>query len=125
MKDDAKRKKEIADWLNSLHLYFINNVEHKGASQSKFSLWLELPENTVSRAMRGVSMPSLETMIAFAKRGGPKIYDICGVPRLMPDDTGIHEFVDLYYEMPPEERDVLLESVLEVMRKKQSTPNKI
>jgi len=120
-KDDAQRKRAMADFMRRLHLHYINEIVKRGASQNEFSLWLELPENTVSRVMRGSSMPSLETMIAIAKRGGPEVYDICGVPRLESEDPGVRELNELYFGLTPEERQALLKNAREIKNEKKTT----
>ena len=78
-------------------------------SQAQWSKLLGVSQQSLSQWMNGLRLPTGENVFILADKLGPRVYDILGEPRRMPDDPGAQKIIELYYSMNEKERQELLD----------------
>jgi len=126
MNDDKDRKKRLALYLGEKHLEYINQVVHRPASQAEFALWLGVNPQTYTRLINEHSLPKLANIIPIADRLGPEVYDICGIPRLVPSDKDFQIVLDNWHILSSKEKRALLDNLSRILEaKEEKLPNGI
>jgi hypothetical protein len=69
-----------------------------------FAGWLGIPNTTLSGMMQGNRKPSVETLVIMSQRLGPKIFEVFGMPQLMPYDPAVRSLVEKYILMSEEDQ---------------------
>lgn len=124
MNDDKDRKKKLALYLGEKHLEYINKVVHRPASQAEFALWLGVNPQTYTRLINEHSLPNLNNIIPMADKLGPELYDICGIPRLVPSDPDFRRLLEFWDSLNNSQRRKFvgnLNSILEAKQEKLSS----
>ena len=118
-------RKEFEKFMNMAFLKYDAERGRK-SSQAEFAGWLELPPETISRYMRGLTTPSGVNLQKLADRLGPGIYDALGVPRRMPSEKRYPELARLlesWHELTPDEQEMLATQVDKIVEKKRDKIN--
>jgi DNA-binding XRE family transcriptional regulator len=126
MNDDKDRKNKLALYLGEKHMWYINQVVHRPASQAEFALWLGVNPQTYTRLINEHSLPNLNNIIPMADKLGPELYDICGIPRLVPSDKDLQVVLDNWHTLSGKEKRALLDNLSRILEAKQEKlPNGI
>lgn len=95
MIEEAKRRKELAKFLNR------RLVEKFGRmSQTQIARMIGVSQSSLSQYVNGTRLPTGQNLHYLADAFGLEIYDICGVPRQMPNDERFKRIAEKWAYLP-------------------------
>lgn len=102
----------FADFLNKA---FLEYMREKGrpVSAASWAKYLGVKNASLSQWMNNVRDPSGDNVHRLAAKLGPKVYDLLGLPRSMPADNEFEAIASVWFELPRETRQTIINIALE------------
>jgi len=110
---DKKVQKKLADLLNKCHIDYARK-RGRMVSAAEFAKYLEVSNTSLSQWMNMVRLPTGSNVHKIAAKCGPQIYDIMGIPRMMPKDEKLNQIVDRWYQLSEEDQERIFNELLEL-----------
>ena len=123
MSQITERKEAFAKFIQASHMYYINQVLGKPASQAEYAVWLGISPNTLTRLINAQSLPNLDNLIPIAEKLGPEAYDLCGIPRLAYTDPEFRVVMSYWHTLSDEKKRKVVENIKAMQRDEQGIPN--
>ncbi len=97
------------DWLNQKFTEWEKAQGHK-QSYYAFARYLEVSQSGLAQWMVGGSVPSGDDLLSIAKKLGPEIYEILGLPR---PNAEVQRLTVSFACLPPDIRQRLTSAIVE------------
>lgn len=95
--DGVTREHRMAAFLNHKFLEWMQKGG-RPRSQADFTRWLGVPPTSYSNWINESRLPVGENVHKLAAKLGPQVYDIVGIPRLMPVEPKVKFLVDAWFD---------------------------
>lgn len=114
---------KIAKYLNQ-H-YMKRMVKHgRDYSQTELAAEMGITQAALSKLMQGNTRPRIDTIEKIAGVTGLDFYDVCDVPRIIPNDPLIRKILEGWKDLNKDEQRNLYEAYEEkISRHRQNEPN--
>jgi plasmid maintenance system antidote protein VapI len=107
---DMEIKKRMGEFLQKKYAEFVAS-KGRYVSQVEFANWIGVEPYNVNQWMNANRKPTGTNVHRLAARFGPKVYDIMGQTRQMPDDEQFQRVAEHWFELPQEKRDLIMKVV--------------
>jgi hypothetical protein len=100
----------IKDWLNQKFIEWEKMQSHK-QSYYAFARYLEVSQSGLGQWMAGSGVPSGDDLLNLARKLGPEVFDVMGLPR---PNAEAQRLTVSFASLPPDMRDNLSKAIAEV-----------
>lgn len=100
----------LEEYLTQQYAEFIQREVRAGKhvpTKNEFARWLGIPNSTLSNLITGQRPPTWPTAVKLSKRLGQQVFDLCGMPRAMPDDPDLKLLAGIWHRVPDEKKGSL------------------
>jgi len=119
--ETKERKEKLARFLNDSYLDF---ARERGiyTSLAEFAKWLDIPNTSLSQYMNMVRLPSGKNVYKMGDKLGPPIYEILGLPMMVPDNEGAKFIISHWHELDEEAQEKFVQ-ILKMELEEKSKPS--
>jgi transcriptional regulator with XRE-family HTH domain len=89
--NEDERRERLIDFLNRRLL-----EKYGRLSQTRIAQEIGVSQGSLSQYLNGSRLPTGERLHKLAAAFGMEIYDICGVPRRLPDDENLQKIAEYW-----------------------------
>lgn len=104
--------KEFEDFLQNAYLEYARK-RGRMTSAAEWAKYLGVSNASLSTWMNGIREPTGKNIHRLSDKLGPRVYDILGQPRLMPDDPDFNLMADLWFNSANDESKKQVIKILE------------
>ena len=108
--EEQEKLETMASYLNAEFLKYINK-KGRYTSMSTWSRYLGVSNTSMSQWMNAHRLPVGKNAHALGDKLGPKVYDILGMPRMLPRDEDLNKVVEGYMALDDDERALVIRIV--------------
>lgn len=103
----------FGDWLNDKFIQWMIK-DRRARSQNDFARYLKVSAASLSQWMAGTREPVGENVHKLADKLGPEVYEILGLPPMMPRDNALKFIANLWHKLNDDQREIILDVAKEM-----------
>lgn len=119
--NDIQRKKQMARFLHDCYLDYARDQGHY-TSLADFAKYLNVPNTSLSQWMNEVRLPSGRNIYKLGDKLGAPIYEILGLPLMVPDNEGAKFIISHWHELDEEAQEKFVQ-ILKMELEEKSAPS--